>query len=109
MQVIEAAAGFAALSQETRLSALKALVKAGPEGLSAGALAETLVVPAPNLSFHLKDLAAAGLVQSRREGRNIVYSADYGGVRALIDFLLAECCQGDPRLCGPYIVKEVCR
>ncbi|HBS33172.1 MAG TPA: transcriptional regulator, partial [Parvularcula sp.] len=99
---------FAALSQETRLDALRQLVKAGPAGLAAGAIAAAENVPAPTMSFHLKELAGAGLVRSRKEGRSVIYAADYGGIRALVEFLLADCCQGDPRLCGPYIVKEAC-
>lgn len=101
--------GFAALAQGTRLEALRALVRAGPGGLSAGDLGAALDVPAPTLSFHLKELQGADLVQSRKDGRRVVYAANYGGVRGLVDFLMADCCQGDPRLCGPYIVeKQAC-
>lgn len=106
MEIGNAISAFAALSQETRLQALRLLVKKGPGGLSAGALAEALGVSAPTMSFHLKELANAGLVLSRKTGRSVIYAADYGGVRALVDFLLADCCQGDPRLCGPYVIKE---
>lgn len=106
MEIKQALAAFAALSQEVRLAVLRRLVAAGPSGLSAGSLAEAAGVAAPTMSFHLKDLAAADLVRSRKEGRSVVYAANYGGIRALVDFLLADCCQGDPRLCGPYIIKE---
>lgn len=58
------------------------------------------------MSFHLKDLANADLVVANRRGRNVIYAADYAGVRALVETLLIDCCQGDPRLCGPYIIKE---
>jgi len=106
METKQALAAFAALSQEVRLAVLRQLVAAGPAGRSAGSLAEASGVAAPTMSFHLKDLAAADLVRSRKEGRSVVYAANYGGIRALVDFLLADCCQGDPRLCGPYIIKE---
>lgn len=106
MEMNKALAAFSALSQETRLTALRALVAEGPAGLSAGALADTLGVAAPTLSFHLKELANAGLVLSRKEGRSVIYAADYAGMRDLIDFLMADCCQGDPRLCGPYVIRE---
>lgn len=106
MEAKEARAAFAALSQETRLDVLRALVKAGPAGVAAGDLGDRIGTPAPTLSFHLKELSNAGLVTSRKEGRHVYYVADYGGIRRLVDFLMADCCQGDPRLCGPYVVKE---
>lgn len=106
MESIQAITAFAALSQEVRLAVLRHLVKAGPTGLAAGAIAAAVNVPGPTMSFHLKELAGADLVRSRKEGRSVIYAANYGGIRALVDFLLADCCQGDPRLCGPYIVKE---
>ena len=106
MELENASQLFSALGQPSRLAVVKALVKAGPAGLRAGTLADHLAVPAPTMSFHLKELNRAGLVQPRREGRSVFYAADYGGLRDLIDFLLADCCQGDRRLCGPYVIKE---
>ena len=106
METKEAVAAFSALSQETRLEALQMLVRQGPAGLSAGEIAEALGVAAPTLSFHLKELSTAGLVVARKQGRSVIYAANYGGVRELVDFLMADCCQGDPRLCGPYVIKE---
>jgi len=97
---------FAALAQENRLATLKLLIKAGPQGSSAGAIADALGLPAPTMSFHLKELERAGLIHSRKEGRSVIYAADYGGLRELIDFLLADCCQGDKRLCGPYVIRS---
>ncbi len=105
MEIKDAATALSALGQETRLAVLQALVRAGPVGRTPSDLKHDLSVPAPTLSFHLKDLAAARLIRSERRGRNIFYAADYGGLRALIDFLMTECCQGDPRLVGPYVVR----
>lgn len=109
METREALSAFAALSQENRLDALRMLVKAGPKGIAAGDLADAMGVAAPTMSFHLKELANAGLVTSRRDGRRVFYAADYGGIRKTVDFLMADCCQGDPRLCGPYVIKEKTR
>ncbi|MEM9170980.1 MAG: metalloregulator ArsR/SmtB family transcription factor [Pseudomonadota bacterium] len=105
MELSAAAAGFAALSQETRLSVLRLLVRAGPDGVAAGALSDATGVAPPTLSFHLKELTAAGLAASRRDGRRILYAADYAGLGALIDFLVADCCQGDPRACGAALSR----
>ena len=106
MEAKDALPAFAALSQENRLDALRMLVKSGPGGISAGDLSDALGLAPPTMSFHLKELANAGLVTSRKEGRHVFYAADYGGIRKLVGFLMADCCQGDPRLCGPYIVKD---
>ena len=106
MEINTAIGAFAALSQESRLEALKLLVKTGPNGKPAGAIAEALSIPPPTMSFHLKEMERAGLILSRKEGRSVIYAADYGGIRDLVDFLLADCCQGDRRLCGPYVIKE---
>lgn len=106
MEIETASRAFAALSQPTRLEVLRVLVKAGPGGLAAGDLARAVGAPASTLSFHLKELSGADLIQSRRDGRHVVYTANYGGVRGLVDFLMADCCQGDPRLCGPYIIEK---
>lgn len=108
MDTDSAVSAFSALAQETRLSTLKLLVKAGPNGVAAGAIATELGLAAPTLSFHLKELERAELIHARKDGRSIIYAADYGGLRDLIEFLLADCCGGDKRLCGPYIIKETC-
>ena len=85
-----------ALAQETRLSIFRALVQAGAEGVSAGSLAETVEAPASTLSFHLKELAGAGLVTSRQDGRFIYYAANYPAMSELVSFLTEKCCQGMP-------------
>lgn len=99
MEAETAIVALAALAQETRLAIFRALVRAhspkeGEGGLAAGDIAEALGVPPATLSFHLKELAHAGLVSSRRDGRSIVYKADLGAMRGLTEFLLEDCCQG---------------
>lgn len=92
---------LSALAQDSRLSAVRLLVKAGPEGLAAGDLAAALDVPATTLSFHLNQLASANLVVARREGRSIIYAVRFETLRRLLQFLMEDCCQGRPEVCGP--------
>jgi DNA-binding transcriptional ArsR family regulator len=94
METTEAVAALAALAQETRLAAFRLLVQAGDGGMTAGEIAQALAVPAPTLSFHLKELANAGLVTSRQDGRNVVYRTAYAAMDDLIAYLTANCCQG---------------
>jgi DNA-binding transcriptional ArsR family regulator len=108
METNEALAAFAALSQETRLQALRRLVKAGPEGVTAGELATATGTPASTLSFHLKELQRAGLVTAARSGRNIRYRADYGALTGLIRFLMDDCCQGEPAICNEIVEAAAC-
>ena len=100
MKLNEAIEALGALAQETRLAIFRLLVRQGPEGLPAGAIAERLEIPAPTMSFHLAYLSRAGLVTSRREGRSILYAADYRGMNALLTYLTEDCCQGRPEICG---------
>ncbi|GJE74191.1 ArsR/SmtB family transcription factor [Methylorubrum suomiense] len=99
----QALAAFAALGQEHRLRVVRALVTAGPDGLAAGVLAETVNVAGNNLSFHLKELSHAGLITSRREGKSVIYSAAYAGLSDLVQFLMRDCCQGHPEVCAPAV------
>jgi DNA-binding transcriptional ArsR family regulator len=99
---------FAALSQETRLRIVRMLVKAGPDGMAAGALAEASDVSASNVSFHLKELERAGLINARREARSIVYSADYKTLRGILEFLMKDCCAGHPEICVPALAQVCC-
>ena len=99
MEISKAVAALSAVAQESRLELFRLLVKIAPESLTAGALAEELQIPPATLSFHLKELARAGLVESVREGRSIHYSIDICGVNRLISFLTEDCCQGRPELC----------
>ncbi len=89
-----------ALAQEHRLAAFRLLVQAGPQGLAAGSLAETLGVAPSSLSFHLAQLSHAGLVSQRREGRSILYSADFPAMTGLLAYLTENCCAGQTG-CGP--------
>ena len=100
---------FAALSQETRLSIVRLLVKAGEDGVSAGAIADDVGASPSNVSFHLKELERAGLVAQRREARSIIYAANYAGLRALIGFLLKDCCAGRPEICAPMLKSAICK
>jgi len=99
METKEAVAALAALAQDTRLSVFRLLVQAGPEGVPAGTIGESLGVSPATLSFHLKELSHAGLVSSRQEGRFVFYSADYPRMAALMTFLTQNCCQGMPDEC----------
>ncbi len=96
MKTDQAVKALGALAQETRLAIFRALVQAGPEGTPAGRIAEALGAPASTLSFHLKELTAAGLVSSRQEGRFIYYVAEYPVMSELVAFLTEKCCQGMP-------------
>lgn len=88
-----------ALAQEHRLAAYRLLVQAGPDGMPAGALSEALGVPASSMSFHLSQLANAGLVQQQRQSRSIIYSADFAAMNALMAYMTENCCGGIP--CSP--------
>jgi ArsR family transcriptional regulator len=92
---------FTALSQETRLAIVRLLVKQGPDGLAAGAIADAMNVSPSNVSFHLGHLERAGLIESRRDSRSIIYAASFGTLGALIRFLTEDCCQGKPEICAP--------
>ena len=96
MKVTEKSAlnGFAALSQETRLRIVRLLVSAGPAGLPAGTIAEQLGGSSSRMSFHLSHLEHAGLVQSRREGRSIIYRVSVPALNGLVEFLTHNCCKG---------------
>jgi ArsR family transcriptional regulator, arsenate/arsenite/antimonite-responsive transcriptional repressor / arsenate reductase (thioredoxin) len=100
MESSDAAAGFAALSQETRLNLMRLLATRGASGMAAGELASRLGQPPSTLSFHLAALEQSGLVQSTRQGRHIIYAVRFAGLRALFSFLTETCCGGRPDLCG---------
>ena len=85
---------LSALAQETRLDIFRLLVRAGNAGLAAGAIGQALGIPAATLSFHLKELKHADTVSCRREGRCLIYSANFATMNALVAFLTENCCQG---------------
>lgn len=85
---------LSALAQEHRLAIFRLLVQAGPSGLSAGAIAERLNMPASSLSFHLSHLKNGGMISDEREGRSIIYRADFQAMNRLIGFLMENCCEG---------------
>lgn len=89
-----------ALGHATRLQAFRALVVAGPNGLPAGTLAAETGVPASTLSSHLSRLENAGLIHSQRRSRQIFYAVQIEAVRRLLGYLIEDCCQGQPELCG---------
>jgi arsenate reductase len=100
MKTRAATVALGALAQEMRLTIFRLLVQAGPQGLSPGSISRTLGTPAPTLSFHLQQLRTAGLVSRRRDGRSLIYSAEFGAMRALIGYLTENCCGGDAAACG---------
>jgi DNA-binding transcriptional ArsR family regulator len=100
----DAVAALAALAQEARLRVFRALVGAGPEGMTPGALSAMLDIPASTLSFHLKELAHAGLVGAERDGRNLIYRPSLDRMDGLLAYLTDHCCQGRP--CGPVAARR---
>ena len=108
MKYKEAIAALSALASEPRLAVYRLLVKRGPEGYTPSELAARLDVPAPTLSFHLKGLAQAGLVASRRQARNLFYSPNFERMNALVGFLTENCCsladKSCPAGCAPQPV-----
>jgi ArsR family transcriptional regulator len=105
MQNPDAVAALAALAQENRLAVFRLLVQAGPEGLPAGQVAEAVNIAPSALSFHFDRLRSAGLVTVRREGRSMIYAAQFEAMNALLAFLTDNCCQGAPEKCAPTACK----
>jgi DNA-binding transcriptional ArsR family regulator len=99
---------FDALSQVTRLRMVRALVKAGPQGMPAGAVGDAVGASSSSASFHLAHLERAGLIQSKREARSIIYSANYPGLSSLVEFLMRDCCNGHPDVCTPAVDALTC-
>ena len=101
MESSAAVAALSALAHEGRLAIFRCLVNAGPEGLAAGALARRVGMAPNTLSASLTILSHAGLAQSRRQGRSIIYRAAFGRMTELLGFLLQDCCEGRPEVCAP--------
>lgn len=92
---------LAALAQDSRLALFRLLVKRGPEGYAPGQISEKLGLPGPTLSFHLKELQRADLIQSRRDGRFLYYSPNFSRMNALLGFLTQNCCALADKDCRP--------
>jgi DNA-binding transcriptional ArsR family regulator len=103
METIDAIKALGALAQDTRLAIYRLLVQAGPAGRAAGTIGDELGIPPATLSFHLAQLAGAGLVRPRQDGRFIYYSADFEAMNALVGFLTENCCGGNA--CGPQLIR----
>lgn len=104
MQEKQALTSFAAISQETRLRIIRMLVVAGADGMAAGAIGDRLGgAPSSRVSFHLTHLENAGLIESRRDGRSIIYSVVWSTLSDLVAFLMHDCCQGHCKYCDRAI------
>lgn len=99
MKSTDAVRALSALAQESRLDVFKLLVRKGANGMAAGELSDHFGLPPATMSFHLKELTNAGLITSRRESRSIIYSANYGQMQALLNFLLENCCADNGGKC----------
>lgn len=102
-----AISALAALSQSTRLDAFRLLVRQEPDGLAAGEVARQLGIPQNTMSSHLAALARAGLIRAERHSRQIIYRADLDRLKALVLFLIKDCCGGRADVCGPLIAELV--
>ena len=101
MEKSNAVAALAALAQDNRLDVFRLLVEAGPEGMPAGEIADSLDLPPNTLTFHFDRLRGAGLVTHRREGRSIIYTARFDTMNALLAYLTENCCAGTRQKCTP--------
>jgi len=101
MQIPTAVEALSALAHPSRLAVFRLLVRAGPDGLPAGEIAREVGALPNTLSSNLNILVRAGLARARREGRSILYSADYDGMRSLLGFLMEDCCGGRAKICAP--------
>jgi len=110
MEAVSVIRALGALAQEHRLAVFRLLVQAGPAGMPAGALADALGVPASSMSFHLAQLANAGLVTQRRQSRSIIYATDFGAMNALMAYMTENCCGGvscvPASACSPVITER---
>lgn len=103
MEFDAATAALSALAHPGRLDVFRLLVRTGPEGLAAGDIARRMAMRPNTLSTNLNILSHARLISSRREGRSIVYAADYEAMRELLSFLMEDCCSGRPEICAPLV------
>src|ERR1700742_3489331 len=103
MEITEAVKRLSALAQEGRLAVFRLLVKAGPDGMAAGDIARKLKTAANTMSAQLLVLSNAGLIRAQRDGRSIIYAADFDRMGALLLFLTEDCCGGKPEICAPLV------
>lgn len=103
MEMKAASTAMSALGHEGRLAIFRLLVRAGPEGIRAGGIADAVGAPGSTLSANLNVLSHAGLIESRREGRSIIYTARFDRMRDVLAFLLDDCCNGNPEICRPLM------
>lgn len=101
METEKVVVALESLAQQSRLGIFRLLVEAGPDGLPAGRIAEQMALPAATLSFHLSQLKHSGLLACRREGRSLIYSADFAAMNDLVGFLTDNCCGGNAAQCAP--------
>jgi ArsR family transcriptional regulator len=104
METSDAVAALAALAQDSRLDVYRLLVQAGPAGMPAGGVATALRLAPNTLTFHFDRLRSAGLVTVRRDGRQMIYAAQFDTMNALLAFLTENCCTGSPGPCAPGVV-----
>lgn len=107
MDLLDVISALAALAQPTRLETFRALVHREPDGVAAGQLARLMAVPQNTMSAHLGALSRCGLVVGERHSRSIIYRANLARLRAVIAFLLKDCCGGKPEMCAPLIADLV--
>ncbi|KXF76612.1 ArsR family transcriptional regulator [Paramesorhizobium deserti] len=98
---------FSALAQPTRMDAFKLLVMHEPDGLAAGEISRLLDIPQNTMSTHLAILSRAGLIVSERQGRSIIYRANFESIRGALNYLLKDCCAGHPDICAPLIADII--
>lgn len=108
MHLPDAVEALSALAHGSRLAVFRLLVRAGAEGMAAGEVAREVGAVPSTLSTHLAILERARLIQSRRVGRSLIYSANYDGMRDLLGFLVADCCAGRPEICGSLADDLAC-
>jgi DNA-binding transcriptional ArsR family regulator len=109
MEKQDALVALAALAQDNRLEVFRLLVRAGPGGLPAGEVAASLGLPPNTLTFHFDRLRIAGLITVRREGRSMIYAAQYPTMNALLAYLTENCCSGNAAACAPARAPKLTR
>ena len=106
---MDAVAALAALAQDSRLDVFRLLVEAGPDGMPAGEVASALKLAPNTLTFHFDRLRVAGLVTVRRDGRSMIYAAQFETMNALLRYLTDNCCKGAPQACAPSVACKPAR